>query len=267
MKRKLRVVGLTGGIGTGKSTAAEYLKGKGFAHIDADAISRDITADGSPMLPVLDGLFGSSGQFGKEGVEILRPDGSLDRAALASLVFTDQGRKRQLDQVMFRAIIAEIDQQIDAWQKVGAAGAAVDLDEAVDRGRAVCEVDAAGIEMKCGTDMDDAPGGERASVRKPVGILLDAPLLFEAGLDARCDLVLLLVADEAVRVRRVCSRDGVTKREVRDRINSQLSDEEKREKSDVIIDNSGSREELAERLEKFYTKFSKNSCKRFSMVL
>ncbi len=223
MEQEIRIVGLTGGIGTGKSTAAEYLKGKGFAHIDADAISRDITADGSPMLPVLDGLFGPSGQFGKEGVEILRPDGSLDRAALASLVFTDQGRKRQLDQVMFRAIIAEIDQQIDAWQK--------------------------------------------AASQNPVGILLDAPLLFEAGLDTRCDLVLLLVADEEVRVRRVCSRDGVTKREVRDRINSQLSDDEKREKSDVIIDNSGSREDLAQRLEKFYTKFSKNSCKRFSMVL
>lgn len=223
MEQEIRIVGLTGGIGTGKSTAAEYLKGKGFAHIDADAISRDITADGSPMLPVLDGLFGPSGQFGKEGVEILRPDGSLDRAALASLVFTDQGRKRQLDQVMFRAIIAEIDQQIDAWQK--------------------------------------------AASQNPVGILLDAPLLFEAGLDTRCDLVLLLVADEEVRVRRVCSRDGVTKREVRDRINSQLSDDEKREKSDVIIDNSGSREDLAQSLEKFYTKFSKNSCKRFSMVL
>lgn len=242
MEQEIRIVGLTGGIGTGKSTAAEYLKGKGFAHIDADAISRDITADGSPMLSVLDGLFGPSGQFGKEGVEILRPDGSLDRAALASLVFTDQGRKRQLDQVMFRAIIAEIDQQIDAWQKAGTAGAAVDLDEAVDSDRAVAH-------------------------QKPVGILLDAPLLFEAGLDARCDLVLLLVADEEVRVRRVCSRDGVTKREVRDRINSQLSDDEKREKSDVIIDNSGSREDLAQRLEKFYTKFSKNSCKRFSMVL
>lgn len=223
MEQEIRIVGLTGGIGTGKSTAAEYLKGKGFAHIDADAISRDITADGSPMLSVLDGLFGPSGQFGKEGVEILRPDGSLDRAALASLVFTDQGRKRQLDQVMFRAIIAEIDQQIDAWQK--------------------------------------------AASQNPVGILLDAPLLFEAGLDTRCDLVLLLVADEEVRVRRVCSRDGVTKREVRDRINSQLSDDEKREKSDVIIDNSGSREDLAQSLEKFYTKFSKNSCKRFSMVL
>lgn len=242
MERKIRVVGLTGGIGTGKSTAAAYLKSKGFAHIDADAISRNITADGSPMLPVLDGLFGPSGQFGEEGVEILRPDGSLDRAALASLVFTDQGRKQQLDQVMFRAIIAEIDQQIDAWQKVGAAGAAVDLDEAVDSDRAVAH-------------------------QKPVGILLDAPLLFEAGLAERCDLVLLLVAEEAARVRRVCSRDGVTAREVRDRINSQLSDDEKREKSDVIIDNSGSREELAGRLEKFYTKFSKNSCKRFSMVL
>ena len=64
---EIRVLGLTGGIGTGKSTAAQFLKGIGFAHVDADQISRGLTADGSPMLAVLDSVFGPEGEMGVEG--------------------------------------------------------------------------------------------------------------------------------------------------------------------------------------------------------
>ena len=212
MDNKVRVVGLTGGIGTGKSTAAEYLKKKGFAHIDADQIGRDITADGSPMLLVLDGIFGPTGEYGVEGFDILREDGSLDRKALASIVFTDMNKKLKLDEVMFKAIIAETKRLVEVYSQ------------------------------------DD-----------PVGILIDAPLLFEAGLDKECDLVLLIVADMDVRIHRVCARDGATEQEVRNRINSQMSDEEKISRSHVVVDNSGSLEELEEQLEEFFSKFSKNS--------
>ena len=212
MDNKVRVVGLTGGIGTGKSTAAEYLKKKGFAHIDADQIGRDITADGSPMLPVLDGIFGPTGEYGVEGFDILREDGSLDRKALASIVFTDMNKKLKLDEVMFKAIIAETNRLVEVYSQ------------------------------------DD-----------PVGILIDAPLLFEAGLDKECDLVLLIVADMDVRIHRVCARDGATEQEVRNRINSQMSDEEKISRSHVVVDNSGSLEELEKQLEEFFSKFSKNS--------
>ena len=212
MDNKVRVVGLTGGIGTGKSTAAEYLKKKGFAHIDADQIGRDITADGSPMLPVLDSIFGPTGEYGVEGFDILREDGSLDRKALASIVFTDMKKKLKLDEVMFKAIIAETKRLVEVYSQ------------------------------------DD-----------PVGILIDAPLLFEAGLDKECDLVLLIVADMDVRIHRVCARDGATEQEVRNRINSQMSDEEKIVRSHVVVDNSGSLEELEKQLEEFFSKFSKNS--------
>lgn len=212
MNYKIKVVGLTGGIGTGKSTAAEYLKEMGFAHIDADQIGRDITADGSPMLPVLDNIFGPSGEFGKEGFDILNKDGSLDRKALASLVFTDMDRKLKLDEVMFKAIIAEVDRQI-----------------------------------------------ELLAEKKPEGIMIDAPLLFEAGLDSRCDMVILIVADIDVRIHRVCQRDDATEQEVRNRINSQMSDEEKKSRSHIIIDNSGTLEDLEMQLEKFFAEFSKNS--------
>ena len=212
MDNKVRVVGLTGGIGTGKSTAAEYLKKKGFAHIDADQIGRDITADGSPMLPVLDGIFGPTGEYGVEGFDILREDGSLDRKALASIVFTDMNKKLKLDEVMFKAIIAETKRLVEVYSQ------------------------------------DD-----------PVGILIDAPLLFEAGLDKECDLVLLIVADMDVRIHRVCARDGATEQEVKNRINSQMSDEEKISRSHVVVDNSGNLKELEKQLEEFFSKFSKNS--------
>jgi len=212
MDNKVRVVGLTGGIGTGKSTAAEYLKKKGFAHIDADQIGRDITADGSPMLPVLDGIFGPTGEYGVEGFDILREDGSLDRKALASIVFTDMKKKLKLDKVMFKAIIAETKRLVEVYSQ------------------------------------DD-----------PVGILIDAPLLFEAGLDKECDLVLLIVADMDVRIHRVCARDGATEQEVKNRINSQMSDEEKISRSHVVVDNSGNLKELEKQLEEFFSKFSKNS--------
>ena len=212
MNDKVKVVGLTGGIGTGKSTAAGYLKEMGFAHIDADQIGRDITADGSPMLAVLDGAFGSGGKFGKKGVEILKEDGSLDRKALASLVFTDKDRKHRLDEIMFEAIISEVDRQL-----------------------------------------------KKLSGEKHAGILIDAPLLFEAGLDSRCDTVILISADTDVRIHRVCDRDGATEQEVRSRINSQMSEEDKRLRAHVVIDNSGSKDQLKKQLENFFAKFSKNS--------
>lgn len=200
----IKVIGLTGGIGTGKSTAAAYLKKKGFKHVDADEISRGITADGSEMLGVLDRVFGPEGEYGDGSTRILDDSGNLDRKALASLVFTDSIKKAMLDEIMFGAIIDKIDDTIDKIRRTGDAAA---------------------------------------------GILLDAPLLFEAGLDSRCDKVIVIVADEEVRIERVCRRDGITAREVRDRINSQMSESDKIRRSDFVVDNSDGIEQLEESLE------------------
>ncbi len=205
---KMEVIGLTGGIGTGKSTAAEYLKNRGFVHIDADEISRNITADGSDILPVLNEIFGPKGPCGKRGLKIIDDDGSLDRKALASLVFTDEKRRQRLNDLMFKAIIAEIDKQIAYYKSAGDSG------------------------IK--------------------GLLLDAPLLFEAGLDSRCDRTVVIVADEDVRIERVCRRDGATAEEVRDRINSQMSDKDKIKRADYVIDNSEGLEELMESLDEVF---------------
>lgn len=207
----IKVLGLTGGIGTGKSTAAGFFKDNRFAHIDADQIGRDLTADGSSILPVLDELFGPEGEFGDGKTEILDENSNLIRRAMASVVFAEERRRERLDALMFRAIIGETERLIGMYRQ--------------------------------------QPEGELN------GILLDAPLLFEAGLDDRCDEVLLLTADMDVRIERVCRRDGVTADEVKSRISNQMSDEEKIKRADAVVDNSEGIEELFEKLQDFLTGF------------
>lgn len=213
-RSRIPVIGLTGGIGTGKSTVAEYLKKGKYAHVDADQIGRDLTADGSELLPVLDRVFGPEGELGDPQTPILREDGSLDRKALGAIAFSAQEKKERLDEIMLKHIIAEVDRQVKNYQEKGASGELQDSDD----------------------------------VAIP-GILIDAPLLFEAGLEDRCDQVLLVTADLDTRIRRVCERDQVSEQAVRDRISCQMSEEEKRKRSDLIVDNSGTLEELERQLD------------------
>ncbi len=76
------------------------------------------------------------------------------------------------------------------------------------------------------------------------GILLDAPLLFEAEINDRCHVVILITADTDVRIDRVCNRDNTTPDEVEDRIMNQMSDDEKKRYSDFVVENNGEIEEL-----------------------
>ena len=89
----MRVIGLTGGIGTGKSTASEYLRKQGFSIIDADRISREIVEPGTLLLKELEKNFGSG---------IIKDDGTLDRKALAAIVFR-QGKKEPIGRSYARA--------------------------------------------------------------------------------------------------------------------------------------------------------------------
>lgn len=83
-------VGLTGGTGSGKSTLARRLAGRGAVVVDADALAREVVAPGTPGLAAVAAAFGD---------EVLAPDGSLDRAALAGVVFGDEGRRRALEAI------------------------------------------------------------------------------------------------------------------------------------------------------------------------
>ena len=114
-KEKPFVLGLTGGIGTGKSTAARYLVSKGLIHIDADAISRKLTekvpGEANPVLEEIGIAFDGADP---DGSGVLREDGSLDRKKMAEIVFSDPDKKQMLEDILFRHIIAEIRRRIDA---------------------------------------------------------------------------------------------------------------------------------------------------------
>jgi dephospho-CoA kinase len=84
-------VGLTGGIGSGKSTAAELFAKLGAAVTDTDVIARTLTAPGQPLLKVIANEF---------GMQFFTPDGTLDRAALRRLVFNDATKKRKLESIL-----------------------------------------------------------------------------------------------------------------------------------------------------------------------
>lgn len=91
------------------------------------------------------------------------------------------------------------------------------------------------------------------------GVVVDAPLLFESGFDKECDVTVGVVADEGVRIERIIARDFITEDSAKARVKSQLSDEVLRQKCDFVIDNSGTRYELKDRIVVLYNKIFDNN--------
>ncbi|MEG0918307.1 MAG: dephospho-CoA kinase [Anaerovoracaceae bacterium] len=178
-------VGITGGIGSGKSTVSDYLRSKGLIIIDADQISRDIVKKDSPVLMKLVETFGS---------DIIDQEGNLRRKYLAEIVFSNKEKKEFLDGIMMKEITNIIEEKFKM---------------------------AAGLT-----------------------VFLDAPLLFEAGLSNKVDVTILITASKEARLSRVALRDNVEKSHVEERMNNQMSDDEKIKLADYVIENNGSKEEL-----------------------
>lgn len=188
------VIGLTGGIGTGKSTVSAYLRENGFAIIDADQIARQVVEPGTPLLAELSREFGT---------DVLTEGGSLDRKALAAIVFADAEKRKKLDSLTHDKIIQKIQEQIETYKA--------------------------------------------AATHR--GIVIDAPLLFETGLDEKCQKTWLVTAKRDIRIARVCARDDMTAEEVVARIQNQMGDEEKKKRADQVIENSGTIRELKQQIQ------------------
>jgi len=185
------VVGLTGNIGSGKSTVARMLAERGVTVIDADVLARDAVAAGSPALAAI---------VARWGAGMLAADGSLDRAALRRVVFASTAERLALDVIVHPEIKARRDKQV-----------------AAARAR-----------------------GERV-------IVCDIPLLFEAGLEAEVDVVLLIDAPRDVRLERLVRDRGLSRAEALAMIDAQLPSGEKRARSAYVIDNDGTRDALRTR--------------------
>lgn len=190
----MKVIGLTGGIGSGKTTAAEYLRQKGYRVMDADAIARDIMEPGEETLTKVAEVFGH---------DIIDREGGLDRKKLASLVFADEEKLKKLNDITHSVIRRVIKEKVKEAEE----------------------------DLSDGTYMKDK-------------VFIDAPLLFESGLDDMTDENWLVIAGEGQRVERVANRDGISREDVFQRMENQMSDREKIRRTDYILNNRGTREDF-----------------------
>lgn len=109
MKYDKIVIGLTGGIATGKSTVSKLLKAARIPIIDADIIARQVVEPGTPALAKIQATFGN---------EVLFPDGSLDRKKLGTIIFNDEVKRKQLNKIVHPAVRkAMLWQMLSYWIK------------------------------------------------------------------------------------------------------------------------------------------------------
>ncbi len=195
----MKIIGLTGGIGSGKSTVTDYLIARGFPVLDADKIAREIVLPGSEMLIQLVSVFGKT---------ILMQDGSLDRKKLGAIVFSDTEKKKTLDGLMHTRILELIHDRILQYRE--------------------------------------------DSVHKV--IFIDAPLLFETGLDKSASEIWVIDVDEETRIKRIMERDGLKREDIAMRISNQMTRDEKNKRADVILDNTGDQETLYQQIEQLLQK-------------
>ena len=178
------ILGLTGGIASGKSTVSAYLAQNGALIIDADLIARQVVAKKSSGLKQIVAKFGE---------EILTASGELDRKKLGKLVFSNKDLLKNLTDITGPLIRAEILREIEAAKK--------------------------------------------AQVKL---VVLDIPLLFEAGYQTLCDKVMVVTIPSKLQLERVMKRDNLSAAEARKRIANQLPASKRNELADVLIDNSKS---------------------------
>lgn len=186
-------IGLTGGIGSGKSTVADGLVARGAELIDADRIVRDLQAPGAPVFVRM---------VERWGDRVVTADGALDRAAVAEIVFGDEAELQALNEIVHPAVAEEM--------KV----------------------------RREGFDASDAI------------VILDIPLLVRADgtsdRDRYADLAGIIVVDvdPELAIERLITFRGFSEGDARARVANQATREDRRAVADIVIDNSGSIEEL-----------------------
>jgi len=189
-------VGLTGGIGAGKSTVARLLTGRGAVLLDADLAARDVVAEGTEGLAAVVAEFGPG---------VLAADGTLDRAALAAIVFADEARRAGLNAI--------VHPRVRAWMEQRAA---------------------------------QAPPG---SV-----VVQDIPLLVESGLVGRFDFVVVVDAEDEIRIGRLVRDRGMSEAEAKARIDAQAPRARRLAAADAVIVNDGPIDALAAQVDAVWSR-------------
>ncbi|HEX2548076.1 MAG TPA: dephospho-CoA kinase [Ramlibacter sp.] len=187
-------IGLTGGIGSGKSTVLGMLQALGAAPIDADAISRATTAAGGAALPHIARKFGQ---------EFITPDGALDRARMRERAYAHPESRRELEQIIHPLVGEEIERQVQAALAQGARCIVFDIPLLVESGRWRSRVDRVLV-----VDCDPVTQVARVTARSGL-----APEEVRAIIAAQAPRALRLAAADVV----ICN-EGLTLDALRDHV-------------------------------------------------
>lgn len=201
-KKEMIKIGLTGGISSGKSTVSEYLNQKyGVTIIDADRIAYEITEPHKELWEEYVKRYGND--------KVLLADGTLNRRAVANIVFSSAEEQKWMDSVAIPLIEDKVSRQIKEYEKKG----------------------------------------EKA-------VIIDAPLLFEKGWEYMADSIWVVYVNPETQLKRLMKRNNYDEKTAKMRIASQMSLEIKKEKADVVIDNSGTLEEAIKQVDEAWAKIN-----------
>ena len=198
------IVGLTGGLGAGKTTIADLFQQCGATIIDADQLAREVVKPGKIAWQEIKKIFGDT---------VLRSDKTLNRQALAEIVFKHPKKLKILQDIIHPRVAREQAKRTNA------------------------------IQRKCPQTV----------------IIYDAALLIEAGAHRRMDHVIVVKANRATQISRVCRRDGITKTEALRRISQQMPFRQKLQYADTVLDGTCSRSQLRRLVKSLYRTYQEEA--------
>ena len=191
------VIGLTGGIGTGKSTVSQILKEKKFPVIDLDIISHEVIKFPKVVEKIVE-------NFGKEVLEYNNTGNWIvSREKLGRVIFGNREKRLILNSIMHPEILREKILECKKENKI---------------------------------------------------IFVEIQLLFEVQWEKEFDYILLVSAEKETQIKRILSRDNRSKEEALSIINSQMSLDEKKKRSDYVIENDGNIQDLEKKVDDFLKK-------------
>jgi phosphopantetheine adenylyltransferase/dephospho-CoA kinase len=191
-------IGLTGGIGTGKSSVTEAFQSLGAAVINADLLGHDA---------YLPGTIGFEEVVTEFGQEIVGSDGQIDRKKLGPIVFSDSSKMDRLNEIMHPLIRDLIDERLVSLE----------------------------------------------SSHNKVAVV-EAAILIEAGWKSLFDEIWVVISDREEVINRLGVRNGLSREDAVKRIDSQMSNNERIEHGDVVVENTGSMEDLQTRVNSLWSK-------------
>lgn len=192
----MKVIGLTGGIGSGKSTVSQFLAELGAVIIDADKVGHEAFKPETEIWREVVAAFGK---------QIVTPDDTINREKLGTIVFGNSKARERLNQIMHPRMYDLVKAQIEEYRRQG---------ESV--------------------------------------VVVEAPLLLEAGWTSLVDEVWVTVASEAAVLKRLRERTGLSEAESLARLRSQLAAEKRVRHADVVIDTDCSLDELKAKVKKLW---------------